>query len=114
MLCLNVKDPGWENARGYFFDTDSLMLYFSVSGKYLDHRSLDRYEVLIWSQPRVLVTGRLSPAISDEDMELQAKLAAAQGMEPGKIDYMLFDQRNHKPRRNHYKLLIESAREATR
>jgi len=111
-LCLDVKDPGWDNARGYLFDSASNALYFPVSKKYLDDRSLDRYEVLIWSQPRVLVVGRLSPATSDEDAEVQGKLAAAQGMEPDKIDYVLFDQRHHKPRKNRHKLLIETVRAA--
>lgn len=112
-LCLDVKDPGWDNARGYLFDPDSNTLYFPVSKKYLDDRELDRYEVLIWSQPRVLVVGRLSSATSEQDVGLASKLAAAMGWEPGKIDYMLFDQRHHKPRKNRHKLLIESVRETT-
>jgi hypothetical protein len=110
-LCLDVEDPGWDNARGYLFDTNSNALYFPVSKKYLHGRTLSRYEVLIWSLPRVIAAGRLLPATSDEDATVQAKLAAAQGMNPGEIDYLLFDQRHHKPRANRHKLLIESARE---
>ena len=111
-LCLDVKNPGWDNARGYLFDPGSRALYFPVSKRYLDGRSLDRYQVLIWSQPRVLVTGRLLPAVSDEDTETESRLAAAGGMELDQIDRLLFDQRHHKPRKNQHKLLIESVREA--
>ena len=111
MLCLDVKNPGWDDARGYVFDPDSNTLYFPVAKKYLDDRDLDRYEVLIWSQPRVLVVGRLSSATSDKDVGLEIKLLAAQGWEAEKIDYMLFDRRHHRPRTNRHKLLIESVRE---
>lgn len=72
---------------------------------------LDHYEVLIWSRPRLLVAGRLSSATSDQDVQLQAELASARGMTPDKIDVLLFDQRNHKPRGSRRKLLIESVRE---
>jgi hypothetical protein len=41
-----------------------------------------------------------------------SKLAAGQGMEPDRVDYMLFDQRHHKPRINRYKLSVDSVREA--
>jgi hypothetical protein len=108
VLCLHVINPGWDDARGYLFDPASNVLYFPVSKKYLDGRSFDRYEVLIWSQPRVLVVGHLSPASSDEDAAVQLKLASARGAEPAKIDYMLFDQRNHKHRKNRHKLSIDS------
>src|SRR5262249_53159606 len=101
-LCLDVEDSGWDGARGYLFDSASNTLYFPVSKKYLDGRGIDRYEVLIWSQPRVLVVGRLSPATSDQDVQVQSKLAAVRGMEPDKIDYLLFDQRHHKPRKNRH------------
>ena len=113
-LCLDVKNPGWDNARGYLFDHDANTLYFPVSKKYLDDRDLDRYEVLIWSQPRVLVVGRLSSATSDEDVSMTRKLAAAKGWKAEEIDSMLLDQRNRKPRKNRHKLLIESVREATK
>jgi hypothetical protein len=111
-LCLNVKNPGWDDARGYLFDADSNALYFPISMKYLDDRPHDRYEVLIWAQPRVLVVGRLSPATSEPDIHIQRALATAQGMEAEKIDYMLFDQRHHKPRKNRHKLLIDSVHAA--
>jgi hypothetical protein len=55
MLCLDVANPGWDNARGYVFDPGADVLYFPVSKKYLDGRDLDRHEVLIWGQPRVIV-----------------------------------------------------------
>lgn len=110
MLCLSASAPAWENVRGYLFDPAANVLYFPVSAKYLEGRSTDRYEVLIWSQPRVLVVGRLSPAASDEEAATQRELAAEQGMDPDTIDYLLFDRRNHKPRKNRHKLVIESVR----
>ena len=111
-LCLDVSGPGWDNARGYLYDPAANVLYFPVSASYLKGRSADRYEVLIWSQPRLLVVGRLSPATSDEDAGTQRKLAAAQGMDADTIDNLLFDRRNHKPRKNRHKLVIESVSEA--
>ena len=45
-LCLQVDDPGWENARGYLFDEPTMTLYFPVAKKYLA-LPLSRYEVLI-------------------------------------------------------------------
>jgi hypothetical protein len=110
LLCLDVEHPGWDSARGYLLDSAANTLYFPVSRKYLQGRSLDRFEVLIWSQPRVLVVGRLPSATSDHDAQVAAELAAARGMEPDQIDYLLFDQRNRKPRKNRHKLLIETMR----
>ncbi len=111
LLCLDTSNPGWDNARGYLFDTGSGELYFPVSARYLHDRKLDHYEVLIWSHPRLLVAGPLSSATSDLDVQLQADLASARGMAPDKIDIMLFDQRNHKPRKHRHKLVIEFVRE---
>ncbi|HUB40874.1 MAG TPA: hypothetical protein VMA72_18650 [Streptosporangiaceae bacterium] len=111
LLCLDASNPEWDNARGYLFDTGTGELYFPVSARYLHDRKLDHYEVLIWSHPRLLVAGRLSSATSDLDVQLQAELASARGLAPDKIDVMLFDQRNHKPRKNRYKLALESVRE---
>jgi hypothetical protein len=111
LLCLDTSNPGWDNARGYLFETGSGELCFPVSARYLQGRRVDHYEVLIWSHPRLLVAGPLSNATSDRDMQLQADLASARGIAPDKIDLMLFDQRNHKPRKNRYKLVIKSVRE---
>jgi hypothetical protein len=111
LLCLDVSNPAWDNARGYLFDTGSGQLYFPVSARYLQERRLDHYEVLIWSRPRLLVTGRLCSATSDQDMQVQVELASARGMTSDKIDVLLFEQRHHKPRRNRHKLVIESVRE---
>ena len=98
-LCLEVSNPNWDGARGYLVDPDTNTLYFPVATKYLTGRDLGRYEVLIWSQPRVVVTGRLSPATSAADIEAARQLAIDRGQDAAKVDYMLFDQRNHKPRR---------------
>jgi hypothetical protein len=59
-LCLNVDAPGWDDARGYLFDEATATLYFPVSKKYLPE-SGEGFRVLIWSQPRVVVTGDLHP-----------------------------------------------------
>ena len=59
-LCLQVDDPGWESARGYLFDESRMTLYFPVAKKYLTP-PLSRYEVLILSQPEVVVRGELRP-----------------------------------------------------
>jgi hypothetical protein len=83
-LCLNPEDPGWDNARGYLFDESSMALYFPVSQKYRPLQP-EGFRVLIWSQPRVVVTGDLQPE---------------------KARYMLVDQRTNKPRRTRFKLLI--------
>jgi hypothetical protein len=48
-LCLQVEDPGWENARGYLFDEPAITLYFPVAKKCLTP-PLSGYEVLILSQ----------------------------------------------------------------
>jgi hypothetical protein len=85
--------------------------YLPVSAKYLQERRLDHYEVLIWSRPHLLVAGRLCSATSDENMQAQAEPASARGIPPDKIDVLLYDQRNHKPRRSRHKLRIESVRE---
>ncbi len=107
-LCLNLAKPSWENARGYTFDVERRILYFPVDKKGLKDRDLDRYEVLVWSQPRVVIVGRLLPA-SQDDLEIEIRLAS-QRFKPAEVDYMLFDQRNHKPRKNRYKLIIDSVR----
>jgi len=81
-LFLSVSSPQWENARGYLFDPETRALCCPVSQKHLRDRSLDRYEVLIWRRPRLLVTGRLSSASRDLDAPDQIKLASARGMAP--------------------------------
>jgi hypothetical protein len=104
-LCLNVEDPGWDDARGYLFDETSATLYFLVSKKHLPSQP-EGFRVLILSKPRVIVTGDLHPASSDDDSAIQLSLAEAAGMEPGEAHYMLFDQRTKKPRRTRNKLLV--------
>jgi len=32
-LCLNVGDPGWDDARGYLYDPDAQALYFPIAKK---------------------------------------------------------------------------------
>jgi len=109
-LCLNVGNPGWEDARGYTVDPESLTMYFPVSKKYLDGRDLDAYSVLIWSNPRVIATGRLSSAANEADAASQYRALVSRGWEPDKAAYSLYDARSHKPRKNRFKLLISSLR----
>jgi hypothetical protein len=104
-LCLQVDDPGWENARGYLFDESRMTLYFPVAKKYLKP-PLSRYEVLILSQPEVVVRGELQPATSEEDTATQLSLARAAGLDANKARYMLLDQRTQKARRTRYKLIV--------
>jgi hypothetical protein len=104
-LCLQVEDPGWENARGYLFDEPAITLYFPIAKKYLTP-PLSRYEVLILSQPRVVVRGELQPATSEEDTAVQLSLAYASGLDENDAGYMLLDQRTQKARRTRYKLIV--------
>ncbi len=55
-----------------------------------------------------MIVGRLLRA-SEDDVEVMIRIASRY-MDPAKVDYVLFDQRNHKLRKNRYKLLLESAR----
>jgi hypothetical protein len=107
LLCLQVDDPGWEDARGYLFDEPAMTLYFPVAKKYLT-RPLSDYAVLIWSQPQVVVRGELLPAISEEDTAKQLSLALARGtdMDASKARYILLDQRTQKARKTRYKLIV--------
>ena len=104
-LCLQVDDPGWENARGYLFDESGMTLYFPVAKKYLTP-PLSQYEVLILSQPKVVARGELQPATSEEDTATQLSLARAAGLEANKARYMLLDQRTQKARRTRHKLIV--------
>jgi hypothetical protein len=104
-LCLQVDDPGWDDARGYLFDESAMALYFPVAKKYLTP-PLSRYEVVIWSRPRVVVRGELQPATSEEDTAAQLSLARAAGLEENAARYMLLDQRTQKARRTRYKLIV--------
>jgi hypothetical protein len=106
-LCLRVDDPGWENARGYLFDQSAMTLYFPVAKKYLTP-PLSQYEVLIWSQPRVVVRGELQPATSEEDTATQLSLARAAGLDANTARYMLLDQRTQKARKTRYKLIVRA------
>jgi len=104
-LCLNVDNPGWDDARGYLFHDATSTLYFPVPKKYLPENG-HGFRVLIWSQPRVLVTGVLSPATSDGDLAIQLTLAE-RDIGPEKARYMLLNQRTNRPRRTRHKLVIE-------
>jgi hypothetical protein len=111
-LCLDVENPGWDCACGYSFDPETGTMYFKVAKKYLDGRDLNRYEVLIWSRPpRMVVAGRLLPATSDDDAAAQVRLALARGFTGEQADLMIFDQRNHRPRRVLYKLVVAAGHE---
>lgn len=105
ILCLNVGDPGWDDARGYSFDGYTGMMYFPVAKKYLVG-DLSRFQVLIWSQPRVIVEGELRPATTEQDVRTQLSLAERKGIDAVKARYMVFDSRTKKPRRTLYKLVI--------
>lgn len=104
-LCLQVDDPGWENARGYLFDESAMTLYFPVAKKYLTP-PLSQYEVIIWSEPPVVVCGELQPATSEEDTATQLSLARAADLDENTARYMLLDQRTQKARRTRYKLIV--------
>jgi len=104
-LCLNVDDPGWDDARGYLFDESSATLYFPVSRKYRPAQP-EGFRVLIWSQPRVVVTGDLLPAGTDDEFAIQLSLVVRAGMKSEKARYMLLDQRTDRPRQTRFKLLI--------
>jgi hypothetical protein len=112
-LCLDVENPGWDNARGYLFDSGTQTMFFPVAKKFLEGRDLDRYEVLIWSQPRMIAIGRLSAATSDDDARIQTEVARATDLNAAEIKLMLLDGRNNKPRKNRYKLVLETLREAS-
>ena|SRR5579883_2771325 len=107
-LCLNVTNPGWDDARGYLLDEESTTLYFPVAKKYLPADPLG-YQVLIWGATKVLVTGDLHPATSDADTAAQLALAEAGGMDPSKARLMLLDQRSHRARKTRYKLIVRAA-----
>ncbi len=111
-LCLDVSNPDWDNARGYLFDRGARTMFFPVAKKYLEGRDLERYEVLVWSQPRIIATGRLLPATSDEDSRIQVDLARSTDLNADQIKLMLFDGRKNKPRKIRYKLVLETLREA--
>ena len=113
ILCLEVENPGWDNARGYLFDSGTRTMFFPVAKRYLERRDLERYEVLVWSQPRIIALGRLSAATSDGDSRIQIELARATDLNAVQIKLMLFNGRNNKPRKNRYKLVLETLREAT-
>ena len=113
LLCLDVSNPSWDNARGYLFDSGTRTMFFPVAKKYLEGRDLERYEVLVWSQPRIIASGRLSAATSDEDSRTQTRLARSTDLNAAQIKLMLFDGRNNKPRKNRYKLVLETLRQAT-
>jgi hypothetical protein len=104
-LCLQVDDPGWDDARGYLFDESAMTLYFPVARKYLTP-PLSGYEVVIWSRPRLVVRGELQPATSEEDTATQLSLARAAGLDEKEARYMLLDQRTQKARRTRYKLIV--------
>ena len=112
-LCLDIAKPGWDDARGYLYDPEGGTLFFPVSRKYFDGRDLNQYEVLIWSQPRVLAVGRLSQATSPSDIETQRRLAIGDGRDLAKVEFMLFEQRHDNPRKNRHKLQVERLAEAT-
>ena len=112
VLCLDVENPGWDNARGFLFDSSAQTMFFPVAKKYLEGRDLERYEVLVLSRPRMIAMGRLSPATSDEEARIQAELARGTDLNADQIKLMLFDGRNGKPRKNRYRLVLDSLREA--
>jgi hypothetical protein len=90
-----------EDARGYLFDESAMTLYFPVATKDLTP-PLPRYDVLILSQPRVVVRGELQPAASEEDNATQMSLPRGTGLDAEAAGYMLFDQRTQKARRTRY------------
>jgi len=106
LLCLDVARPAWGNARGYLFDEPTMTLYFPIAKKYLTGRDLAGYEVLVWGQPRVLLQGELHAAASTEDQDRQRTLALARGLATEKVDYLLLDQRSHRPRKTRHKLTV--------
>ena len=71
---------------------------------------LARYRVLIWSEPRLVVTGELCPATSEEDLAVQLALAE-KDLPASDARYMLLDQRSGKPRKTRYKLLLRDVPE---
>jgi hypothetical protein len=104
-LCLNLESPGWDDARGYLFEDAPATLYFPVPKKYLTD-DLARFPVLIWSEPRVLATGELHPAVSDQDLKIQMALAGQSGMALHEAQYMLLDQRTKEVRKTRHKLVL--------
>lgn len=110
-LCLNVDHPGWDDVRGYLFDDTTNTMYFPVAKKYLGGDKA-HYRVLIWSQPKLVVTGELHPAQSDEDSATQLALAETRGTPPEKARLMVLDQRTMKARKTRYKLLVREIAEA--
>lgn len=108
-LCLDVTNPNWDGARGYLFHEETTTLFFPVAKKYLPEDP-SRCQVLIWSRPRVLLTGELRQATSEADAALQLALAERDGMPKDKAEFMLLDQRTKKARRTRYKLVVHEMR----
>ena len=111
-LCLNVESPGWDDARGYLFDDAHATLYFPVAKKYLTD-DLASFRVLIWSEPRVLATGELYPATSDQDLETQIALAGQTGIPLHEAQLMLLDQRTKRVRKARHRLVLRELSIAT-
>lgn len=108
-LCLDVTNPGWDDARGYLFDEETTTLFFPVAKKHLPSDP-SRCQVLVWSQPRVLLTGELEAATSEPYTMLQLALAEQRGMSEDKAEYMLIDQGTKRVRRTRYKLVVHEMR----
>ena len=105
-LCLDVKNPGWDDARGYLLDQAEMTLFFPVAKKYLAGADMSDFAVLIWGQPRAVARGALHPATSEQDTATQLRLAEAGGLERDKARYMVLDQRKQKARRTSHKLIL--------
>jgi len=73
---------------------------------------LEHFSVRIMSRPRLVVTGELHQANSEEEGAKQVALAEARGMPSEKARYMVLDQRTGRPRRTRHKLLIRDIRSA--
>jgi hypothetical protein len=67
---------------------------------------LSQYEVIIWSQPRVVIRGELQPATPEKDTATQLSLARAAGFDENEARYKLLDQRAQNARRARYKLIV--------
>ena len=108
-LCLDVTKPSWDGARGYLFDEETTTLFFPMAKKNL-RSDPSCFQVVIWSRPRVLLTGELRSATSEVDTALQLVLAERGGMSKDKAEFMLLDQRTKKARRTRYKLVVHEMR----
>ena len=110
-IFFSLNNPGFQTCAACMYNEKEHLLFMPVLNKYLKGTNPDKFTIRVgYKDSRyALITGELLSATNGEDIDYVYNRLVKETDKPSPTiaNYILYDQRNNKPRKYRYKLKIK-------